>query len=254
MQTTTTLRSSIGSVDPPVSPDPFVAPVTAPDAPPPIVRAARGSATDRASHDPDACDTSDLIAIVLGGDARRARAQACEILARFELAALSRASRDHLARETGLPRPAAQRLSAAFALGRRAVRTPRAVRSAMRSPALVHELMASELAGLEQETFHVLLLDGKHRLRRRQRVSEGTLTTSLVHPREVFGPALREGAAAIICVHNHPSGDPEPSREDVEVTRRLIDAGRLLGVPLLDHVVVADEGFVSLRERMSFES
>ena len=78
--------------------------------------------------------------------------------------------------------------------------------------------------------------------------------SSLVHPREVFGPALREGAAALIVVHNHPSGVPEPSAEDVAVTRRLIEAGQLLGVPLLDHVVVAAEGYVSIRERIRFEA
>jgi DNA repair protein RadC len=80
----------------------------------------------------------------------------------------------------------------------------------------------------------------------------GTLTTSLVHPREVFRSAVREAAAALIAVHNHPSGDPEPSAEDLEVTRRLIEAGRLLGIPLLDHVVVGDGAWVSLRERMPF--
>jgi DNA repair protein RadC len=100
----------------------------------------------------------------------------------------------------------------------------------------------------------VLLLDGKHRLVRRQRVSEGTLTSSLVHPREVFGPAVREAAAAVIVAHNHPSGDPEPSGEDLAVTRRLIEAGRILGVPVLDHVVIGDGAFVSIRDRISFEA
>ncbi len=99
----------------------------------------------------------------------------------------------------------------------------------------------------------MLLLDGKHRLRRREQVSQGTLTSSLVHPREVFGPAIREGAAALIVVHNHPSGDPEPSAEDLAVTRRLVEVGRILGVPLLDHVVIADAGYVSIRDRINFE-
>ena len=73
-----------------------------------------------------------------------------------------------------------------------------------------------------------------------------------MHPREVFRPALREAAAAVVCAHNHPSGDPEPSAEDLEVTRRLLDAGRLLGVPLLDHVVLGDARALSLRERVGF--
>jgi DNA repair protein RadC len=79
--------------------------------------------------------------------------------------------------------------------------------------------------------------------------SQGTLTASLVHPREVFRPALRESAAAVVLVHNHPSGDPAPSHEDREITRRLARAGALLGVPVLDHVIVADRGYASLREQ-----
>lgn len=101
------------------------------------------------------------------------------------------------------------------------------------------------------EVFVALLLNGKHRVTGFAEVSRGTLTSSLVHPREVFGPALREVAAAVIVAHNHPSGDPEPSHEDLEVTRRLREAGVLLGVPLLDHIIVGEQGsFVSLRERV----
>jgi DNA repair protein RadC len=169
-----------------------------------------------------------------------------------DLAALARASPRHLAVASGLAPRAALRLAAAFELGRRVERARCPARQPLRTPERVHACMAIELRGLERETFHALLLDGKHRLRRAVRVSEGTLTSSLVHPREFFQPALRECAAAVIAVHNHPSGDPEPSAEDLAVTRRLIEAGELLGVPLLDHVVVADGGWVSLRERMRF--
>jgi DNA repair protein RadC len=213
-----------------------------------------GARGDHADPGADECETAELVAILLGGDQRRARERSRALLDACELAELSRRNVDHLVRGSALPRSSACRLVAAFALARRAARASRSVSCALRSPALVHELMSGELAGLAQETFHVLLLDGKHRLRRKQRISEGTLTTSLVHPREVFAPAVRERAAAVICVHNHPSGDPEPSREDLEVTLRLVEAGRLLGVPVLDHVVVADQGFVSIRERIRFES
>jgi DNA repair protein RadC len=119
----------------------------------------------------------------------------------------------------------------------------------MRSARRVFEEVAPRLRGIERETFLALLLDGKHRLRRVVRISEGTLTTSLVHPREVFRAAVREAAAALVVAHNHPSGDPEPSREDVEVTHRLRDAGTLLGIPLLDHVIAGAGSYVSLRER-----
>ena len=118
-------------------------------------------------------------------------------------------------------------------------RTAEAVARLLR-PLLEHE---------PTELFVALLLNGKHRVTGFAEVSRGTLTTSLVHPREVFGPALREAAAAIIVAHNHPSGDPEPSLEDLEVTRRLYEAGKLLGVPLLDHIIVGEKGsFTSLRE------
>jgi DNA repair protein RadC len=95
----------------------------------------------------------------------------------------------------------------------------------------------------------VLLLNGRHRLLRQEMISQGTLTASLVHPREVFRPALKEAAAALILVHNHPSGDPTPSPEDRQVTERLARAGEILGVRVLDHVVVAERGYCSLREQ-----
>ncbi len=94
----------------------------------------------------------------------------------------------------------------------------------------------------------MLLLDGRHRLIAAEEVSVGTLTASLVHPREVFRDAIRNAAAAIVLVHNHPSGDPGPSAEDRAVTRRLRSAGELLGIRVLDHVIVADRGYFSFRE------
>lgn len=102
----------------------------------------------------------------------------------------------------------------------------------------------------EREHFVLLALDGKHRLKKEILVSIGTLAMSLVHPREVFRPAIEEGAAGVIVVHNHPSGDPTPSAEDLQVTRRLEEAGKLLGIPLLDHVVVTREGFRGLADEL----
>ena len=95
----------------------------------------------------------------------------------------------------------------------------------------------------------MILLDARHRVLRSEMISQGTLTASLVHPREVFRPALRDAAAALVLVHNHPSGDPTPSAEDREVTARLANAGEILGVRVLDHIVVAERGFCSLREQ-----
>ncbi|MBK7641761.1 MAG: DNA repair protein RadC [Planctomycetes bacterium] len=165
---------------------------------------------------------------------------------------LARLSRWTIARvqdECGLDAIGARRLAAAFELGRRVERACAPRRARFPTPRAVWEHVIPELRGLERERFCALLLDGKHRLMRSLLVSEGTLNSSLVHPRDVFGPALREGAGALIVVHNHPSGDPEPSAEDLAITQRLHEAGELLGVPLVDHVVVADSAWVSLRER-----
>ncbi|MCE9593076.1 MAG: DNA repair protein RadC [Planctomycetes bacterium] len=169
-----------------------------------------------------------------------------------EVWALSRYDVDEWTLEFGLEPAVASSFVDTFRLARALAATRRAERDAVRSPRAVYEACEGELRGLDRETFHALALDGKHRLLRRYMVSVGTLTTSLVHPREVFRPALRFGAVSLVVVHNHPSGDPEPSPEDEEVTRRLVQAGRVLGVPLLDHVVIGDGRYVSLAERLGW--
>lgn len=190
---------------------------------------------------------SELLSQLLGRPPRR------RVPSAGELAVLSRLSSSELARELGMGPAAAARLALAFELGRRVERSRTPRRAEVGSAGAVHTLLAPELRGLERERFWVLLLDGKHRLRGLEMVSEGTLTTSLVHPREFFRAAVRAGSAAVIAAHNHPSGDPEPSGEDLAVTRRLFRSGNLLGIPLLDHVVVAPGGYVSIRQRMEGE-
>ncbi|MBK7875677.1 MAG: hypothetical protein IPJ77_07990 [Planctomycetes bacterium] len=151
--------------------------------------------------------------------------------------------------EAQLAPRAARTLAAAFALGRMVERETARDRARLDAPARVHALLAPRVRGRAQEHVFALLLDARHALRASRLVGLGTLTASLVHPREVFGPAVREAAAAVIVAHNHPSGDPTPSAEDVEVTRRLLASGDLLGIPLLDHVVLTDGAWTSLRER-----
>lgn len=193
---------------------------------------------------------AELLALVLEGAAHEAAPPRLARLDATELLRLSRASCARIARETGLPPRAAERCAAAFEFGRRLEEIRWRAEDSVRTPAGVYRLMAPKMRGLERETLFVLSLDGRHRVTGCHRVSEGTLTMSLVHPREVFAVAIREAAAAIIVAHNHPSGDPEPSPQDLEVTRRLADAGRLLGIPLLDHVVVGHGAHTSLRERL----
>ena len=100
-----------------------------------------------------------------------------------------------------------------------------------------------------QEVFGILILNTKNKIVAVHEVSRGTLNASMVHPREVFKPAVLHNAAAIICFHNHPSGDLEPSREDIEITKRLVVAGKIMGIEILDHIIVSDDRYVSLKER-----
>jgi len=123
----------------------------------------------------------------------------------------------------------------------------RAVRP-VRGPEDVYDACTG-LAKRRVEQFAVLLLNARHEIQRRSTISTGSLNASIVHPREVFRPAIIGSAAAIILVHNHPSGDPEPSEEDLAITRRLAQVGELHGINVLDHVIVAKGGFVSLRAR-----
>jgi len=113
----------------------------------------------------------------------------------------------------------------------------------------VYNQVSDELIPLKQEHFIALYLDTKNQIIKKQMVSKGTLNASLVHPREVFNPAVKASANSIILVHNHPSGDPSPSKEDETVTKNLVDAGELLGISVLDHVVIGDGEFISLREK-----
>lgn len=106
-----------------------------------------------------------------------------------------------------------------------------------------------ELPTADREVFGVLLLNARHEAKRRVVVSIGSLNASIVHPREVFRPAILYSAASVVLVHNHPSGDPEPSEEDLSITRRLVECGDLLGIGVLDHLVIGSRGHVSFRAR-----
>ncbi len=212
----------------------------------PVSNGVRGEQREAAPELMEAARALLVLVLPRGGE-KEVRA----LLERRDLVELSRRSAHELALEFGLERGASRRVAAAFDLARALEAARRPARPSLRSPAAVFELLGARVRGLEQETFHALLLDGKHRLRRIVPGSTGTLTTSLVHPREVFRAAVREAAAGVIVAHNHPSGDPEPSPEDLDVTRRLRAAGELLGIPLQDHVILGDRNFVSLRERLA---
>ena len=140
-------------------------------------------------------------------------------------------------------------LQAAFEVGRRAATTPLVAGALMCDAATVFEHFRGRLPQLDRECFFALLVDGRNRLQAEVRVSEGSLTSTLVHPREVFAPAIRSGAAAVVLAHNHPSGDPQPSAEDDALTTRLRQVGELVGIRVLDHIVIGQASFVSMAER-----
>lgn len=119
----------------------------------------------------------------------------------------------------------------------------------IRKPEDVFQLLSNEMRYLQQECFVVLLLNTKNVITHRENISKGTLNAALVHPRDVFRVAIKRSAASIICAHNHPSGDPEPSLEDIRLTERLKSVGEVTGIDVLDHVVIGHEGYVSLKER-----
>jgi DNA repair protein RadC len=137
---------------------------------------------------------------------------------------------------------------AALELGRRLAAEGRDDGAPMRSPREVARLFASRLEDLPVEEFHVAVLDAQHRIERDVTITRGILTSSLVHPREVFREAIAERAAAIILVHNHPSGDPTPSADDRVVTEQLVAAGRLLDIPVHDHVIIGRGRYTSFAE------
>ncbi|MGE5482825.1 MAG: RadC family protein [Bacteroidota bacterium] len=172
-----------------------------------------------------------------------------DLLASFRtLSGIERAGVEGL-QEAGVSRAAATRLLAAMELARRYVAEP-APSTVLRSPAEVARYIAPELTLRQQETFVVIMLSAKNAPIAHKVVSIGTANATLVHPRELFRPAIRSGAVAVIACHNHPSGDPTPSAEDLALTKRLKEAGQVLGIELLDHLIIGAGGsYVSLKER-----
>lgn len=201
---------------------------------------------------PSALADAELLALQLGSGRRGQDAVqvARELLAAYgSLAEVAGRDVIELARQRGVGRAKAARLAAAFELTRRLrARTPGA-RTSLGSPAEVFAAFGPLMEDLKREVFRIALLDAKNALVRDLVISEGTLSASLVHPREVFKPAILESAASVILLHNHPSGDPTPSRDDIRLTRQLVECARLLDLRVHDHVVIGRGQFISLAER-----
>jgi DNA repair protein RadC len=189
---------------------------------------------------PAALSDAELIAILLrtGTKGLNAIALADRLLQQFgSFAALARAPVQELAKIHGVGSAKAIQLAASFALGSRLARERFAGRM-VDSPAAIEELLGPEMRLLDRESLRAVLLDTKQRLLSVQEISKGSLNESLAHPREIFKPCIAQSANAFILVHNHPSGDPSPSEADLRLTRRLVEAARVLQIPLVDHVII----------------
>lgn len=200
---------------------------------------------------PAALSSVELLTILVGSGTRDRPADhvARSILAAWpDLRSLASRSADELAAVAGVGGATAARLAAACELGRRLGRERRGPRPVLATPRSVWRHLALELRDRERERFVALYLNSRNELVREAVVSVGSLNASIVHPREVFKPALACAAAALVVAHNHPSGDPAPSREDREVTRTVADAGRVLDIPLHDHVIVGADSYFSFRD------
>ncbi len=193
---------------------------------------------------------AELLAIIIGGGARDITAVelARNLITRFggfrELAACSTGE---LQKVHGIGAAKAAGIKAALEIARRFHNPPKPTKpGAFLSPDAVFERYRHEVGAEKRETFVAMLLDAKHCLIRDVTISQGSLTQSVVHPREAFAPAIRDSAAAVIFVHNHPSGDTTPSREDIDITKRLKQTGDVIGIRVLDHVIISETAYTSL--------
>jgi DNA repair protein RadC len=194
---------------------------------------------------------NELVALVIGHGSSRMSALglATAVLTRAGgLRGLARTTLAQLSHVPALGPARAARLLAAVELGRRTLTVPREPRPRFASPRELAHFLLPQFGARPVEHFGIVLLDLKHRLLQTTVVSIGSLDASVVQPRDVFREAALGGSAALVLFHNHPSGDPTPSQEDLAITRRMIAAGQVMGIDVLDHVILADDRYVSLRE------
>ncbi|MDA8354117.1 MAG: DNA repair protein RadC [Firmicutes bacterium] len=205
-----------------------------------------------AREGPTTLSNAELIAILLrtGTSAESVVQLAGRALAQAGgLKGLAGSTMNELVKIRGIGPAKAVQLLAGVELGRRVSRALPAERAVIRSPGDAADYVMDEMRYLTQEHFLCLFLNTKNRVLDKQCIFVGSLNSSVVHPREVFREAIRRSSAGLICVHNHPSGDPTPSREDIQVTERLFEAGRIVGIELLDHIIIGDNRFYSLKEK-----
>ncbi|GBE04787.1 MAG TPA: JAB domain-containing protein [Nitrospirae bacterium] len=206
-------------------------------------------------HGAAGLSTAQLLAIILrtGGKGKSALDLARELLLHFNsVRDLEDASAAEFSKIKGMGDAKIAQLKAAFELGRRLLQNEADHLSEMpsfKNSRQVYDYYRPRFYGLKKERFLCAMLNSKNRVFKESVVSDGTLTSSLVHPREVFRYAIKEAAASVLFIHNHPSGDPTPSRDDIEITERLAATGKIVGINVLDHIIISDGKYISLMEK-----
>ena len=200
----------------------------------------------------EACTNQDLIAILLGSGTKKESVLdlSNRVIQHFDgIRLLEEATVHELTAISGIGEAKAVQLRAAIELGKRIRAYPKETKYIIRSPKDASDFVMEDMRTLTQEHFVCLFLSTKNQVIHRQTIFIGSLNMSVVHPREIFKAAIRYSAASMICIHNHPSGDTTPSQEDIDVTKRLVKAGATMGIDVLDHLIVGDRTFCSLKEK-----
>lgn len=198
---------------------------------------------------------AELLSVILRTGSREVRSMdlACEILKHKPeypgLLGLFYTTKEELMKIKGIGRVKAVELLAVAELAKRLAKEKRPCRQAFHSPGVIASFYMEELRHEKREKTMLILLDGKNRMIRDVVISEGTVNASMASPREIFLEALKYEAVFVILVHNHPSGDPTPSRQDLQITATIKKSGMLLGIPLIDHIIIGDQNYISLQEQ-----
>ena len=201
---------------------------------------------------PEALSSQELLALVIGRGIPKKSVMtiAQELMARFgNVKAISQATLEELSRIKGIGPAKAAQIKACFELAKRENLEIDEESFDIKNPEAVFKLISSSIKDKAKEHFKLILLNSRNKKIGFSTISIGTLTTSLVHPREVFKDAITHSAASVILCHNHPSGDPEPSEDDLKITRKLAESGKILGVEVMDHIIIGKTNFFSFREK-----
>ncbi|MCH8945751.1 MAG: DNA repair protein RadC [Nanoarchaeota archaeon] len=200
---------------------------------------------------PETLSNSELLAIILGTGNKNENAinVANKLFSKYNVKFLSRLSIGTLKKELGIGNAKACQIVACFELGRRLSKFKEDKKRPIKNAKDIAKIFIPEMGSLKKEHFKGIYLDSKKRILKEETIFIGSLNESVIHPREIFQIALNENAAALILIHNHPSGNPKPSIQDIEITKELVKSGDILGIPVLDHIIIGSNKYVSLREK-----